>query len=208
MKRRMLALLTICVLAFSMSLTAFAKPSPEGGRIQFFDKDGNELELDKLEEEEWNNSKECDHGEGCSGVIELITPVIKEFRDEIESLKINDLKKGNYVKVFEAYAHGKGCVKWPVSIKIDAKDWTEGNPVIAFFDTEANKWVLLNYEIKDGYFVLDPISQSGPLVFFLEKDAAAGEESPKTGDPLSLAAVTFAIGAAGVLAFSKKKEEK
>ena len=73
--RKLMSAICIMVLVASMSLTAFAKPSPEGGRIEAYDGNGKQLRIIRINEDQVTGSEECDHGEDCAGCIEIVTPV-------------------------------------------------------------------------------------------------------------------------------------
>lgn len=202
---------TICVMALvaGMSLTAFAKPSPEGGRIEAYDADGVKLDILKIEENEMTGSTECDHGDDCDGCIEIITPVLAKHRAIVDALKIESLTKGtkyegdDLVKIFEMEVIAKGCVKFPITVTFDKDDWVEGKPVIAHYDLDTQKWELVEVNEASGKFTT-VFNSLSPFVFYVEK-GSAGTTSPSTGEPISMAVAAVALGATGLAVVSKKK---
>lgn len=201
----------ICVMALvaGMSLTAFAKPSPEGGRVEAYNADGVKLDILKIEESEMTGSTECDHGADCLGCIEIITPVLAKHRAIVDALKIEELTKGTkyendeLVKIFEMEVIAKGCVKFPITITFDKDDWVEGKPVIAHYDLDTQKWELVEVNEASGKFTA-VFNSLSPFVFYVEK-GAAGVTSPSTGDPISLACAAVVVGATGLAVVSRKK---
>ena len=203
---------TICALTLvaGMSLTAFAMPSAEGGQIKAYAADGTELKIIKIEESAVTGSDECNHGADCSGTIEIITPVTKEYKDEVKSLDIKKLIVGTkyadkeWTKVFELEVIAKDCVKelLPITLTFATSDWVEGDPLVAHYTD--GKWELVEIDEANGTFTAT-FDNFSPFVFYLEKSAAGGITSPTTGDPVTLAFAAVAVGTAGLVVSRKRK---
>ena len=190
--------------------TALAKPSPEGGRVTFYDALGKILDILKIEESEFEDMFDCTHGEHCEGCIEIITPVLERYRAVVDALDINKLVEGTkyagkkWVKIFEMEVIAKNCVKFPVTAHFDIDDWAEGKPLIAHYNAETKTWELVEVNEETGYFSATFNSLS-PFVFFVEK-GGAGVDSPTTGDPMTLGIAMMAAGATGLAVVSRKRK--
>lgn len=210
MKKKLMALFCVVLMVVSTSITAFALPSAEGGRFEAYDPTGV-LKILKKQWDELTDSLKCDH-EDCEGTLELVTPATEKFREIIDSLDFKKLIEGTkyaskeWMKVFEMELIAKDCVEFPVTIEYDMADWAEGKPLSAHYDDASESWELIEWEEKDGKYVTT-LNSFSPVVFYLEKDAAAGTESPKTGEPITLAVAAVAAGATGLVLVSRKKKE-
>ncbi len=209
MRKRLTAVFAVLLLTTVMSVTAFAKPSPEGGKTRAYDAYGKELKILKIEQEEWTDFEECSHGEDCMGTVELVTPVSEKYRAVVDSLDIKQLvdgteyEKKEWSKMYEMEMVFKECVKFPIKLTFDRDDWEEGAPLLAYYMAEEENWKIaaLNVEEKDGtyYVEFDSEDDVSAMVFFLDQGDVVETDAPAISDDRMFTiaiAATIVIGLA------------
>lgn len=213
MKKRTTALFLAFLLMMSISGNVFANPSPAGQKFKIYNMDGNELSVIKLDEEKVSLSMECDHGDDCSGTVEIVTSVLEKNREIVEDFNVNEFLKSSeydgkqWMKMFEIELLAKDCVTFPLTLSFDKGDWTEGKPLVVHYAVQDEKWEIIELEEKDDYY-LAKFNSFSPVIFYQEQVSqeavTPGTAENKNIGLLSIGAVVV-LGTIGFVSVRKKK---
>lgn len=217
MKKRILAVICSVLLTLGMSMTAFATPSVEVGRIQAKSMNGRPVKVVWVDESD--GSDVCDI-EGCEGHLEVVSPVTGASRALVDALpKTREYNGKTWKMVYEFEVIGKNCLHglYPVTLTFNTEDWASGTPLVYYY--EGGQWKLAELTSNGNTFTVT-INGSTPFVVYEEVLTGTGSgsgstdsskpsspTSPSTGEtPVSVWMACAVAGAAGVVLVSRRKE--
>ena len=214
--RKLTTLLCVLLLTAALSVTVFAKPSPEGGKTKAYDAFGKELKILKIEQDEWTESQECNHGQSCEGIMELLTPVSPKYSSIMDTLDIMELISGTkyedkeWIKMYEMEIVAKECVEFPVKLTFDREDWAEGMPLAACYMPEEDGWRIIMPEEENGVYSVkfDSADSLSVMAFFMAQENAEEMDAPIIANDRLFTIViasTIAIGLVGTNLIFRKR---